>query len=122
LRLVSYLTSRQTCPFGIVSGIDQRSIVLYLHLNGLLAHVIHDDLVATLGPKAVTYSTVTGYLRETELGIAEVTLDRESSSPYLDDSDRVILAALEEKKSRFRPCENLPEPPVSHEPPSILGS
>jgi hypothetical protein len=60
LRLVFYLTRRQTCPFGIVSRMDQRSIVLYLHLKGLSAYAIHDDLVATLGPKAVAYSTVTG--------------------------------------------------------------
>jgi hypothetical protein len=47
---------------------DQGSLVLYLHLNWLLAHAIHDDLVATLDPKAVVYSTVTQYLREAKLG------------------------------------------------------
>jgi hypothetical protein len=54
---------------------DQRSIVLYLLLKWLSAHAIHDDLVATLGPKAVAYSMVTRYLREAKLGTAEVTLD-----------------------------------------------
>jgi hypothetical protein len=93
---------------------DQRSNVLYLHLKGLLGHAIHDDLVATLSPKAVAYNMVTPYLHEAQVGTAEVTLGPEPSSPHLDDSDRAILAALEEKKSNFRPCENLPKPPISH--------
>jgi hypothetical protein len=92
-----FLTRRRTCPFPIVSRIVQRSIVLYLHLKGLSTHAIHDDLVATLGSKAVVYSTVTRYLRESEFGTAEVTLDPEPSSPRLDDSDRVVLATLEER-------------------------
>jgi hypothetical protein len=56
---------------------DQSSIVLYLHLKALSAHAIHDDLVATLGPKAVAYSRVTRYLREAKVGTSEVTLDPE---------------------------------------------
>jgi hypothetical protein len=76
---------------------DQRSIVLCLYLKGLSAHAIHDDLVATLDPKAVSYSTVTRYLDEVKLGIAEATLDPEPSSCHLDDSDRDILAVQEEK-------------------------
>jgi hypothetical protein len=75
--------------------------------------VIHDDLVATFGPKAVAYNTVTGYLRGAKFSRAEVTLDPEPSSLHLDDGDRALLAALEEKKSYFCPCENLPEPPIS---------
>jgi hypothetical protein len=101
---------------------DQRSIALYLHLKGLSARAIHDDHVATLGPKTVAYRRVTRYLREAKVGTAEVTIDPEPSSPHIEDSDRAILAALEEKKGLFRPCENLPEPPISHELPSIEGS
>jgi hypothetical protein len=74
---------------------DQRSFVLYLQLKGLLVHVIHDDLVVTLGLKAVAYNTVTGYHREAKLGTAEVTLDPEPSSRDLDDCDRAILATLD---------------------------
>jgi hypothetical protein len=37
----------------------QRPIVLDLELKGLSPHEIHDDLVATLGAKAVAYNTVT---------------------------------------------------------------
>jgi hypothetical protein len=96
-RLVSYLTRRPTWPCGIVSKVDHRSAVLDLHLKGLSAHGIHDSLVATLGPNAVAYSRVTRYLREAQPGTAEVTLRPEPSSPHLDDSDRVILAALDGK-------------------------
>jgi hypothetical protein len=88
---------------------DQRSIVLDFHLKGLSTHAIHEDPVATFGPRAVAYNMVTPYLREVKFGTAEVILDSESSSSCLDDSDRDILISLEEKKSHFRPCEKLPE-------------
>jgi hypothetical protein len=62
---------------------DQRSTVLYLHLKGLSAHAILDDLMATLGPKAVAYNTVTRYLRDAKLGTAEIILGLEPSLPHL---------------------------------------
>jgi hypothetical protein len=101
---------------------DQRSTVPYLHLKRLLAHAIHDDLVATLGSKAVAFNTVTRDLREAKLSTAEVTLDPKPSSPHLDDSDPALLAALEEKKNRFRLWEHLPEPPMPHALRSIEDS
>jgi hypothetical protein len=101
---------------------DQSSIVLYLHLKRLSVHAIHDDLVAILGPKAVAYSTVTRCLRGAKLSIAEVTLDPEPSSPRLNDFNQCISAALEAKKSHFRPCENLTKQPISHELPCIERS
>jgi hypothetical protein len=42
----------------------QRPIVAYLSLKGMSAREIHDDIVATLGPDAVSYSSVTRYLRD----------------------------------------------------------
>jgi hypothetical protein len=36
----------------------QRPILAYLSLKGMLAPEIHDDIVATLGPDAVSYSSV----------------------------------------------------------------
>jgi hypothetical protein len=75
---------------------DPRSIVLYLHLKGLSVHAVHDDLVATFGPKAVADNTVTRYLCEAKLGTADVTLDPSPSLPRLDDSDHDLLIALEE--------------------------
>jgi hypothetical protein len=38
---------------------EQRSIVLYLNGKGLRAQLMHEDLVARLGPEATAYSTVT---------------------------------------------------------------
>jgi hypothetical protein len=43
----------------------QRPIVAYLSLKGMSAREIHDGIVATLGPDAVSYSSVTRYFRET---------------------------------------------------------
>jgi hypothetical protein len=42
----------------------QRPIVAYLSLKGTSARDVHDDIVATLGPDGVSYSSVTRYLRE----------------------------------------------------------
>jgi hypothetical protein len=80
---------------------DKRSIVLYLHLKGLLAHAIHGDLVATLGPKAMAYSTVTRCLGEAKVGTVEVALDPEPGSHRLDNCDPVVMGALAEKPSLF---------------------
>jgi hypothetical protein len=75
----------------------QRPIVAYLSLKRMSVHEIHDDIVATLGPDAVSYSSVTRNLRKArfsasklELRPADVQRDRD-----LDDSDQAILAALE---------------------------
>jgi hypothetical protein len=76
----------------------QRPIVAYLSLKGMAAREIHDDIVATLGPDAVSYSSVTRSLRgaqfppsKLEPHPADVQRDRD-----LDDSDQANLAALED--------------------------
>jgi hypothetical protein len=76
---------------------DQRSTVLYLHLKGLSAQAIYDGLVATLGGEALPYSTVTKYVSKAQSNAAKLPSNPDASSPHLDDSDRVIWAALEEK-------------------------
>jgi hypothetical protein len=38
---------------------EQREIVVYLHLKGITAIDIHNDLVATLGYEAVSYPIAT---------------------------------------------------------------
>jgi hypothetical protein len=38
---------------------DQKSIVLYLHMNGMALNAIREDLVRVLGENAIAYSTVT---------------------------------------------------------------
>ena len=50
---------------------DQRSIVLFLDRKGLKATDIHNELVAVLDSDAVSYSTVTRYLREGRLALKE---------------------------------------------------
>jgi hypothetical protein len=42
---------------------DQKAIVLYLHMRGMSLDAIHEDLVRVLGENAVAYSTVTKYVR-----------------------------------------------------------
>jgi hypothetical protein len=45
---------------------DQKPIVLYLRMKGMILDDIHDDLVRTLGKDAVAYSTVTKCARSTQ--------------------------------------------------------
>jgi hypothetical protein len=122
LRLVLDLTKHRSCLSSIRSRMDQRSIVLDLHLKGLSAHAIHDDLMVTLVPEAVTYSRVTRYLCEAKLGTAEVTLDLEPSSYHLTWKIPTGPSWQPWTKSRLCPCENLPELPISHKLSSIEGS
>jgi hypothetical protein len=75
---------------------DQKSIVLYLNRKGWTARVIHDDLVATLGEKAIADSTVTKYVREAQTGLDDATALPEEISPHIDDSEEAVLRALEE--------------------------
>jgi hypothetical protein len=43
---------------------EQRSIALYLSRKGAQPAAVHRDIVATLGPEAVSYSSVIQYLRD----------------------------------------------------------
>jgi hypothetical protein len=45
-----------------ISVMDQKRIVLYLHMRGMLLDAIHGDLMRVLGENAVAYSTVTKYV------------------------------------------------------------
>jgi hypothetical protein len=74
----------------------QRPIGAYLSLKWMLAPEIHDDIVATLGPNAVLYSSVTRYLRETRFPPSRPEPHPADVQRDLDDSDQVTLAALEE--------------------------
>jgi hypothetical protein len=42
---------------------DQKSIVLYLHMKGMALDAIYEDLVRLLGEDAIADSTVTKYVR-----------------------------------------------------------
>jgi hypothetical protein len=45
---------------------DQKPIVLYLRMKGMVLDAIHDDLVRAFGKDAVAYSTVTKYARSAQ--------------------------------------------------------
>jgi hypothetical protein len=62
----------------------------------MLAREIHDDIVAALGPDAVPYSSVTRYLREARFPPSKPDPHPADVQKYLDDSDQIILAALED--------------------------
>jgi hypothetical protein len=51
---------------------DQKSIVLSLHLKGIAAQALSDDLVATPSDEALGYRMVTKYLRKAQLDTARV--------------------------------------------------
>jgi hypothetical protein len=62
---------------------DQRSIVLCLGRKGLAAVAIEDDLVATLGAQAISYPSVTRYLRETKFATSNPEITFRSRSVNL---------------------------------------
>jgi hypothetical protein len=74
----------------------QRPIVVYLSLKGMSAREIHDDIVAALGPDAVSYSSVTRYLREAQFPPSKPELHPADVQRDFDDSDQAVLAALED--------------------------
>jgi hypothetical protein len=61
------------------------------------AQAIHDDLGTTLGPETLAYSMIPKSLRMSRFDLAKDPQHSDASSPHLDDSDKGILAALEEK-------------------------
>jgi hypothetical protein len=74
----------------------QGSIVAYLSLKRMSAREIHEDIVATLGPDAVSYSSMTRYLREARFPPSKPEPHPADVQRDLDGSDQVILAALED--------------------------
>jgi transposase len=74
----------------------QRPIVAYLSLKGMSVREIHGDIVATLGPDAVSYSSVTRYLREARFPPLKPEPHPADVQRDLNDSDQAILAALED--------------------------
>jgi hypothetical protein len=80
----------------------QCSIVIHLSLEGMPAREIHDDIIATLGPDAVSYSSVTHYLRETRFLHSKSEPLPADVQRDLDDSDRAIWGLL--KIARLLRC------------------
>jgi hypothetical protein len=80
-------------------------IVGYLALKVMSAREIHDNIVGTLGPDAVSYSSVTRYLREAQFPPSKPEPHPADVQRDLDDSDQAILAALEDS-----PFASVPQP------------
>jgi hypothetical protein len=73
---------------------DERSIVLYLATKDLAPPTIHSHLVATLGPEAGSYSSVTCYLCEAILAASNPTPQFSQPTPQFGNCDNAILFAL----------------------------
>jgi hypothetical protein len=70
---------------------EQRSVVLFLRVKGLLKKAIHHELVAVLQENAVSNSTVARFCRDSIWG---QNLEEASSSPKDDGFDEVNEAIL----------------------------
>jgi hypothetical protein len=74
----------------------QHPIVLYLSLKGMSAREIHDDIVDTLGPDAVSYNLITRYPREARFPLSKPEPHPADVQRDLDNSGQTILAVLED--------------------------
>jgi hypothetical protein len=83
--------------FRNINQVDQRSIVLYLARKELSATAIHHDLVTTLGLEAVSYSSVTGYLRAAIFVWSNSHVNIPETEPQFDNFDQAVLLALAER-------------------------
>jgi hypothetical protein len=103
----------------------QRPAVAYLSLKGMSAREIHDDIIATLGPDAVLYSSVTRYLREVRFPPSKPEPHPADVQRDLDDSDQAILAALEDSPFasvwQLSRLAHLPSTTVYRRPTQSLG-
>jgi hypothetical protein len=94
----------------------QRPIVAYISPKEISAREIHEDIVATLGPDAVSYSSDTRYLRAARFPPSKPEPHPADVQRDLDDSDQTILAAL--KDIPFASVQKLSRP--THLPSMIV--
>jgi hypothetical protein len=76
------------------------------------SQTIHDHLVATLGYKALAYTTVTKYLCTPRFDPAKDLLHSNASSPHLTSTIPIRLSGQPLRKYRFRQRGSLHEPPI----------
>jgi hypothetical protein len=91
-------------------------IIAYLSLKEILVHGIHHDIVATLGPDVVSYSSITRYLREARFPPSKPESHPADGQRDLGDSDQAIFAALED--SPFASVRRLSQ--LTHLPSAIV--
>jgi hypothetical protein len=73
---------------------DQKSIVLYLYMNGMALDAIHEDLVRMLEENAIAYSTVTKYVRSIRFPPKQDAPSAEPMPVETSPVDQAILTAL----------------------------
>jgi hypothetical protein len=73
---------------------DQKAIVLYLHMMGMLLDAIHKDLMRVVGENAVAYSTVTKYVRSEKFPPKNDGPPSEPISVEPGPADQAISTAL----------------------------
>jgi hypothetical protein len=83
-------------PLGTLNRWIKKSIVLCLARKELSAIAIHHELVATLGPEVVSYSSMTRYLHEASFVSSNSPATMPLAEPQFDDCDQAILLALTE--------------------------
>jgi hypothetical protein len=75
---------------------DQKPIVIYLRMKGMVLDAIHDDLVRTLGKEAVAHSTVTKSARSAQFSGRKEATSLEAPDVERSPVDEAILTALAE--------------------------
>jgi hypothetical protein len=75
---------------------DQKPIVLYLPMKGMVLDAIHDDLVRMLGKDAVAYSTVSKYARSAQFSGRREPTPADAPDVERSPVDEAILTALVE--------------------------
>jgi hypothetical protein len=77
-----------------ISAMDQKAIVLSLHMRGMLLDGIHEDLMRVLGENAVASSTVTKYVHSEKFFPKNDGPPSQPMSVEPGPVDQVILTAL----------------------------
>jgi hypothetical protein len=75
---------------------DQKPIVFYLRMKGVVLDAIHDDLACTHWKDAVAYATVTKYARSAQFSGRKEAIPSEAPDVERSSVDEAILTALAE--------------------------
>ena len=85
---------------------DICAVIKYLHLKGMTASEIHDDMLTTLAESAPSYATVTRWIREFKRGRDSVEDDPRSGQPLIattkDNLDLALQMAMQDRRISCR--------------------
>ena len=86
------------------------AVIKYLHLKGMTASEIHDDMLRTLAESAPSYATVTRWIREFQRGRDSVEDNpRSGRPPTATTKDKVDLALQLVMQDRRISCRQIAE-------------